>query len=431
MRSLILTCGLFVGMASLLPFSAATGQETTEATDATTNPKITDSKLIGIDRGLDSVDYWLQKMQQGDVSKGQKLLGDLEKLAARLNRVKGADQEQQMALNRRFSALVKSIQQKSAQPNKENDAQPPQTTDQNGMSSEEAQQLADTIAKKYEQELKIPEARKLMKSGRLTADDVKSFVEGIQRLEDNIRSDIPRLRSAVAAGANDWMLKRLTGEYGIPSAIENEKKYLAKSIESRINSGYQHAKSSAGLDVQKNKYVFATTSVFNNYKTRIENTIATLENAHLIEQAFGMEPTWSPKLSEVKAFYKTFTQKAAQAMRHDELPAAVGTSEQQKIAQQVLAIEKYGVGKITKLIVNSKVVPRDRDETKWRNGKFERIVRVWKEFQVCTVEKENGKYYVYFNDLRNFSRAPNPTPIDQWILAHRWKSGEIDPSKLK
>ena len=44
---------------------------------------------------------------------------------------------------------------------------------------------------------------------------------------------------------------------------------------------------------------------------------------------------------------------------------------------------------------------------------------------MTTVEKEDGKLFVYVNNLANFSRAPGTTPINQWILKQRYKRGEI------
>jgi len=58
------------------------------------------------------------------------------------------------------------------------------------------------------------------------------------------------------------------------------------------------------------------------------------------------------------------------------------------------------------------------------------IVRRWEEYQVTTVEFEDGKYILYYNTLKNFSAAPNPTPINTWILGERAKDGEISKANL-
>ena len=41
-----------------------------------------------------------------------------------------------------------------------------------------------------------------------------------------------------------------------------------------------------------------------------------------------------------------------------------------------------------------------------------------------------AEYFVYINNLAKFTRAPNPTPIDRWILKQRFKSGEISKDSL-
>ena len=101
-----------------------------------------------------------------------------------------------------------------------------------------------------------------------------------------------------------------------------------------------------------------------------------------------------------------------------------------EIAQTTLAVEKYGIESVERMIVNSKKVSRDRINTRFFNGALETTVREWEEFQVCTVELENGKHIVYFNTLKKFSRGPDTTPMGQWVLSNRFISGEIFKANL-
>ena len=159
--------------------------------------------------------------------------------------------------------------------------------------------------------------------------------------------------------------------------------------------------------------------------------IETLNNVKTLEESLGWDHDWSAKLPEAEQFLVIFQQKAAQAAFHNELPTDIGDAQQTNIAKQTLSKAKYEVGPLERLIVNSKRVPRDRVDTRVFNGKLETTIRKWEEFQVCTVEKEGKKYFVYFNTLKNFSRGPATTPIDEWILSNRFKSGEIAADKLK
>ncbi|MEM9942258.1 MAG: hypothetical protein AAF939_11890 [Planctomycetota bacterium] len=414
--------------------------------------KISDARLIGIERGLESVDYWNVRIRPGDEAAARRQINELNRISSRLERLSNVDEAEKRWLQGQCKSLLESLNEKASPVNSKNSnakktnqsksqiKSKPSTREKQTMETkttgsqmtlEEARQVVKKMEAKYENELVVPEARKMMKSGQMTLDDVTYFVEGMKKLDQNIAKDVPVLQKMEQLGVGSHLLKRLTGDYGIASEMKREKKNLKIVLDQRIRSGYEHAKSAAGMDIEKNKYSFVTESVKSNYLTRMNNTIETLRNASLIETALEMEPTWSPKLADVERYLTTYQTKVGQASRHDELPESVNSQELTKIAKKVLAVKKYEVGDVEKMIVNSKKTPRERIEVVWRNDRFERIVRVWEEFQVCTVEREDGKRMVYFNNVRKFSKAPNPTPIDQWILGERWKSGEIDPQKVK
>ena len=70
------------------------------------------------------------------------------------------------------------------------------------------------------------------------------------------------------------------------------------------------------------------------------------------------------------------------------------------------------------------------DHKRTRSG-YETIIRRWDEFQVTTIEEQDGKYVMYYNTLRKFSRAPRTTPVNRWILAKRLNGGEVPASVIK
>ncbi|MEM9411027.1 MAG: hypothetical protein AAGA30_07935, partial [Planctomycetota bacterium] len=141
----------------------------------------------------------------------------------------------------------------------------------------------------------------------------------------------------------------------------------------------------------------------------------------LIEMVAIANPSQLPRLITGL----TYRRKAEEASTVKELPPDLGDATLKAVAKKVLANEKYAVGKIQKLIVNSEKAPRDRIETKLHNGSLETVVRHWEEFQVVTLEIDGDELFVFYNTLKRFSRAPNPTPINQWILSKRFKLGRF------
>jgi len=283
---------------------------------------------------------------------------------------------------------------------------------------------------KYLKTLALPRAQKVMSTRELTTEDIRHFVGDIAAFRSEVGTDLPKIRAAALATgtASDlvaWLEREST------DFIETETSKLLARLDRTIDTAMKDFENLAGLDPDKNKYTFVTESVRKNNEDKFARTIRTMENAKAIEDAFNQPGRWSSRKAELEKHLATYREKAGQASTVTELPIDIGDAELEKIARQTLAIEKYGVGKVERMIVNSRKVPRDSIKTRFFNGALETIVRKWDEYQVCTVEIENGKHIVYFNTLRNFSRGPATTTIDQWILANRFKSGEISADLLK
>lgn len=471
--------------------------------------KITNSKLTGINMGLDSTQHWLEKMTAGDSKRGAALIADLEKLAARFNRVPKSDDEQYKFIVNRFASLTKAIQDKSvdskttpgktkstpgannevaskANPkiftvNKNLDSMEkfmssmdtsnvrqlsqlndmfsyasrmcatiPATTHPDYVavtermksmegkiksvtpqlaSNESPELVMKQMREKYLRTLELPRAQKMMASRELTNEDVSKFLGSIERFQADIKTDLPKIRAAAAAlGSSSDVVAWVAVES--KTHIKEETDKLIRMLDRYVETAMMDAQNLAGLDVEKNKYSFVTESVRKNNEEKFARAMRTLDQAKSLEDAFNVPNRWSSKTVEIETHFATYREKASQAATVKKLPKEIGDASLAKIAKEVLAIEKYGVGEIERLIVNSKMVPRDRIETRYFNGALETIVRKWDEYQVCTVEKEGDKFFVYFNTLKKFSRAPGTTPIDKWILSNRFKSGEIAADKV-
>ena len=292
------------------------------------------------------------------------------------------------------------------------------------MNEQQVSEYVESIRLKYSEKLRLPEARDIMTNRELTAEDVDGIVSRMKAFGENVDQDLPKLRRVVeATGQGEYWLKWL--EKDSTEQLKRNMESIKKLIDNRIDSGLRNAQHRSSLDPEKNKYAFTNETMRKQHEADHARTLRTLEQATRLEKLLDLPATWSPKIDEMKGYVAAYQSKAVSAATVRDLPAEIGTKGHREIAQKVFQDEKYGVGKIARLIVNSKPVPRDRIEHKEFNGNIETIIREWNEFQVTTVEKENGKLVVYTNNLAKFSRAPRTTPIDKWILMQRFKRGEI------
>jgi hypothetical protein len=419
---------------------------------------IRNPRLNPINMGLDSIEYWNQKMKIGDQRRGAKLIHDLDKLQVRFARGPSTQDADYKYISQRIKTLRQAIKTKSqttvAKPtptaNKKSNTPSTQTEaaiassknrtaplnsiaktmSATEMTTDQAAKIVSNLWKKYRTVNELPEIRKVMRSGALSQDDVNYLVKGIKGFEIESVKDLAIIKQSpetqrVGSDLARWL------ETGGKQKIEQIKTQLKMTLDSKVRQGVNDAQSVSQLDPEKNRYTFATESVRKNWERRLGHTVETLKNAKRLEESLDLSTTWSDKLSEVESYVATFRSKVAAASKVSTLPQDIGDRALAKIAKSTLANKKYGVGKIEQLIVNSKKMPRNRIEHKAFNGRLETIVRKWEEFQVCTVELENGKRFVYFNTLKNFSHGPATTPIDQWILSKRFKQGEFEASSLK
>ena len=242
--------------------------------------------------------------------------------------------------------------------------------------------------------------------------------------------DLPQLRRVVqATGQGAYWLRWL--ESDSIEQIKRNMESIKRVIDNRIESGLRDAKQRSSLDPEKNKYAFSNEAILKEHEADHARTLRTIQQAVRLEEQFELPVTWSPKIDELQGYIATWEEKVKVASSVTKLPIEVGTKELHSIAEEVLRVEKYGVGKLVRVIVNSKLVPRDRIEHRASGGKIETIVRQWQQFQVTTIEDEDGKLAVYVNDVAKFSRAPSTTPIGKWILKQRFRRGEVSPNDIE
>ena len=364
--------------------------------------------LNGIESLVSALEQDLPRYKDNHKQRSR-MRNDLGNLKQRLARVPAKDHPTYEALQQRIARLETTLQPAGGPLN---------------MTDKEVTDYVEQIRVKYSGEIRLPEARDIMANRELTADDVNGIVAKMKAFGENADQDLPKLRRVVeATGQGEYWLTWLEKQ-----SIEQLQKNIASiktTIDNHVHSGLRDAKQRSELDPEKSRYAFTNEAMLKQHEADHARTMRTLQQATRLEELLGLPATWSPKIKELEGYIATWQKKAGVASVVRELPSEVGTKELHAIAKEVFRNKKYGVGKVVRTIVGSNPVPRDRIEHKAYNGKIETIVRVWEQFQVTSVEKEDGKLNVYVNDLAKFSRAPSTTPIGKWILTKRFKRGEI------
>ena len=387
----------------------------TSETDTSSSESIPHRNLRPLRNQLESVENEHTKLSIADARSLRKFAASVAELRNTFNRIPKSDHPDHLNTESRIGSLEASVSK---------------LIPASGLTNEQAESLLRQMHKKYFENLKLPEARKMMRTRELTGQDIEYFVGGLQKFRSERKNDLPGIKAAsVQFGGYYDLVKHL--EQTSESMIEREIKTLSAYLDNLINNAVRDAEAAAKLDPQKNRYAFVTESVRKNYEDTFARNLRTLEQARVLEESLGLPAKWSSHRTNYETFIAQYRTKAESAGIVKRLPQDIGDPQLAKTAQATLKKKKYGVGKIVKLVVNARTVPRDRIETRYFNGALETVVRKWDEYQVVTVENENGEFYVYYNTLRNFSRGPATTPINEWILANRYKTGKIATDAIK
>ena len=334
--------------------------------------------ILNIANMLNSLEQDVPRYQDNHKQRSR-MRSDLTTLKQRFDRLPASKHPDYLATQKRLGEVAAALQT---------------TKEPLALSQQQVAEYLEGIKLKYSQKIRLPEVRDIMTQRELTAADVDGILARMKTFAEHADKDLPQLRRVVeATGSGAYWLKWL--EESSANQLKRNMRSIKVAIDKRINSGLQNAMQRSSLDPQKNRYAFSNESVRKQHEADHARTLRTIQQATRLEEQLGMPTTWSPKLAEMEALLSTYQDKAKSASEVRELPADVGTQQEHTVAKEVLRNKKYGVGKIVRLIVNSKSVPRDRVEHKPFNGSIETIVRKWEQFQVTTVEEENGKLTVY------------------------------------
>ena len=391
----------------------AKSQQTVTNDKDTTNHGIPHKNLFTIGKQLDKIEASLKSFDPIDSRVAQVLKSQFEYANGLFAKVPVSQHPDFIHTKSRLASIVQQIMDDT-----------PQLT-----ASDDPVKFLAAMRTKYVDSLKLPRAQRVMSTRELTTEDIQYFVGGITAFAADVETDLPQIKAAAASTGTASDLVAWVEKESI-EFVKSEKEKLQKKLDRAVETALQDAANLAGLDPVKNKYTFVTESVRKNNEKKFARNLRTLENVKAIEAAFQLNGRWSSRKIELEKHIAGYRDKASQAVTVKELPKDIGNAELTEIAQTTLAIEKYGIESVERMIVNSKKVSRDRINTRFFNGALETTVREWEEFQVCTVELENGKHIVYFNTLKKFSRGPDTTPMGQWVLSNRFISGEIFKANL-
>lgn len=299
------------------------------------------------------------------------------------------------------------------------------------MTSEQMDAFLRNIDETYgNRENVMPSAqRTMLKNRELTAAEVDEFLQKMKSLGEAIDRDAKTLQKiyALTGKGQRWVNWMKTGSI---EELKQQVAALTKSIDNEVANTIRDVRGKNQLDPAKSPYAFKGAAREKNL-AYYQKTLRTMEQAAKFANGMGIENPWQSRQQELQTLIDSYNKKVVAVKATTKLPKEVGTPELHRIAKETLSRDKYGVGKWSKLIVNSKPRELNRDEIKEFNGDFERVVRRWQEFQVTTVEPENGKYYLYYNNIAKFSRAPRTTPVNVWILKKRLKGSEINANQLQ
>ncbi|MEM9645650.1 MAG: hypothetical protein AAF989_11720 [Planctomycetota bacterium] len=384
---------------------------TTNADSGKTAATRSNPQLIGIASQIDQLQLDLTRYEGNHIQR-RRMRSDLAKLRQRFDRLDASSSRDYIAVRDGLESVQSSLDPANGPLN---------------MDVDQVRDYLSAIQRKYRKTITLPEARDILRTGELTAQDVDSILKKMKDFGENADADLPKLRQIVeATGQGEYWQRWLETES--TERLKSNMASIKSAIDKRIETGLRNAKQRSELDPKTNRYSFSNEAMRKQHQADHVRTLRTIEQAVRLERALGSPVTWSPKRNEIRDYMATYAVKVRLASEVRELPDEVGTPDQHTAAKEVLAVQKYGVGKVVKQIVNAKPVPRERIEHKARSGSIETIVRKWKQFQVTTIEREDDKLFVYVNDIAKYSQAPHPTPIGQWILKQRFQRGQIDPS---
>ncbi len=259
---------------------------------------------------------------------------------------------------------------------------------------------------------------------------------------------LPLTRGTVEQGAAFDMQNVdsiLSGLQGDISQIDSTLKQLSDNLDLQVKDVSESLVGYANLDPTQAK---DRTNSFLREGAEAETHTSLAEKQQLIKAAIAFDQRLKRKtLADRQALYtrieKTrsdFDAKRIQALQLMRMPKTESTDKTLlNTAKETLAKPTYEVGKIVRLVINAKLVHREKESSEVDFDKVDVSISgkvklsgtqtttryVWDQYQVATAEPVGDKYYIFYNTLKYFTAGATTTPLNRWLLSGRFQGAEI------
>ncbi len=213
-----------------------------------------------------------------------------------------------------------------------------------------------------------------------------------------------------------------------PKEIERSTKYSRDSLKSNATLQLKFLQRGAEVDLSDRSAVAThlSESLVKQRNETFRKTLDTIDVALFFDKQLGSgETDYAALKKQVTGWQQKHKENLSKAAGSIKPPKGIENEELQAIAQKVLTDPKYKLPTAKRMIVNTRKRSQQRVEYEVEDNTIKRIERVWEEFQVATIEPKDGKYYIYFNTLKYFTKGASTTPLEKWVLGERFQSAPI------
>lgn len=113
------------------------------------------------------------------------------------------------------------------------------------------------------------------------------------------------------------------------------------------------------------------------------------------------------------------------------------------LAKKTLSNYDY-VGDFERIVINAPKVKKSKETSEEHYDKLDVSIDgtltlsgtkttyfyEWEQFQVATAEREDGRFYIFYTTLKNFTSGSSVTPLNRWVISGRIKGSEIPEGNI-
>ncbi|MDA7979892.1 MAG: hypothetical protein MPJ50_14080 [Pirellulales bacterium] len=311
------------------------------------------------------------------------------------------------------------------------------TIDRDDVSTDEEATGAIKVVRKFYNDMKVPEPVQ----APFSYESMRQYLTTMKFIKEQRKVDLAWLHALDAekltggdsiamqnfTNLKDNVLSRL--EKYLPGELEYADKHSREILAANLQNDIDLLKKGADADPSKDydvKNVLTDEFDMRLRDQAIERIGGLLPLAEMLDAELGVESKWPAQRDEIRQMVTKYRANVTAAAGAVKPPADINNAELTRIATEVLTNPKMGLPKAERIIVNFDKQQKNRTEFVVDDGVVTKVVRRWDEFQAATIEKaDNGKYYLYFNDILYYHEGPNTVPLGKWVLGPRFQSAPI------